>query len=116
MEKELEKCKLQCEDLRTKLKEKSKETVELQVKSKEREAALSKCQRDFLKIEKQINEFLQIKEEREKEEEAVDRADERDMIPTEFSKELLQQDSEINLKSFSKSFQSLKCGGKYTQM
>jgi len=46
----------------------------------------------------------------------VDRADERDMIPTEFSKELLQQDSEINLKSFSKSFQSLKCGGNYTQM
>ena len=46
----------------------------------------------------------------------MDRADERDMIPTEFSKELLQQDSEINSKSFSKSFQSLKCGGNYTQM
>ena len=53
---------------------------------------------------------------REKEEEAVDRADERDMIPTEFSEELLQQDREINLKSFSKSFQSLRCGGNYTQM
>ena len=65
--KDLEKYQAKCENLRTQYEEKSKETVELQMKSKEREEALSKCQKDFMKIELQINEFLKIKEAKEKE-------------------------------------------------
>ena len=64
---DLEKYQLQCEDLGTKLKEKTKEMVELQVKSQEREAALSKCQWDFIEIQLKINEFLEIKKAKESE-------------------------------------------------
>ena len=57
---DLKTCKVQCEQLRTELKKQS-------LKTQEKETSLAKCKRDFQRIVALINEFLEIKDKKEKE-------------------------------------------------
>ena len=57
---DLKTCKVQCEELRTELKKQS-------LKTQEKETSLAKCKRDFQRIVALINEFLEIKDKKEKE-------------------------------------------------